>query len=175
MLRNFLPEARVGEIMSEIQGPLMGRHMWENFSALDEQVIANYIKGEHDQTIAAILSKVKPDTAAKVLPLLGNDRMMDVLERMIGIDAMPRDVLQQIEETLQHEFIASATRAAGPDPQQRMADLFNKLDSNLFDKISTTLEMRIPDSFGAIKQKMFTFDDLVRLDVQSLARVMRLA
>ncbi|MFC2970547.1 flagellar motor switch protein FliG [Acidimangrovimonas pyrenivorans] len=173
MLRNFLPDSRVGEIMGEIQGPLVGRNMWENFSALNEQVIANYIKGEHDQTIAAILTKVKPDVAAKVLPLLGHERMLDVIERMIAMDSVPRHVLAQIEETVQHEFMSSARRSSGPDPQQRMADLFNKLDPSLFEKVTEDLETRIPEPFNAIKQKMFTFEDLIRLDANSLARVMR--
>jgi flagellar motor switch protein FliG len=175
MLRNFLPSNRVGEIMGEIQGPLMGRNMWENFSNLEPQVIADCVKGEHDQTVAAILSKVRPDVAARVLPLLGNERMLEVVERMIGIETVPRHALAQIEETLQHEFMTSAARSAGPDPQQRMADLFNKLDRTLFDRMSAVLEERIPEAFNAIKQKMFIFDDLIRLDAQALARVMRQA
>ncbi len=173
MLRNFLPEDRVTEIMGEVQGPMVGRNMWENFSALNEQVIANYLKGEHDQTIATIMTKVKPDMAAKVLPLLGQERMIEVVERMISMDVVPRHVLQQIEDTLQHEFMASATRGSGPDPHQRIADLFNKLDSSQFERLTTGLEQRIPEAFNTIKQKMFTFDDLIRLDVSSLARVMR--
>lgn len=173
LLRNFLPEGRVGEIMGEIQGPLMGRNIWDHFSSLDPQVIAGYIKGEHDQTIAAILTKVKPDTAAKVLPLLGQDRMIDVTERMISIEQVPRHALAQIEETLSQEFLVSASRSAGPDPQQRMADLFNKLDSTLFEGLGEALETRMPEQFGAIKAKMFTFEDLMRLDPQALAQVMR--
>jgi flagellar motor switch protein FliG len=175
MLMNFLPANRVGEIMEDIQGPLLGRNMWDNFSKLDAQVIANAIKDEHDQTVAAILSKVRPEVAAKVLPLLSNDRMMDVIERMIGIETVPRHALQQIEETLQQEFMTSSARSAGPDPTQRMADLFNKLDRSLFDQVTETLDERIPDAFGAIKQKMFIFDDLIKLDQQALARVMRTA
>jgi len=173
MLRGFLPEGRVGEIMGEIQGPLMGRNIWEHFSALDAQVIAGYIKGEHDQTIAAILTKVKPDIAAKVLPLLGQERMIDVTERMISIEQVPRHALAQIEETLQQEFLISASRSSGPDPQQRMADLFNKLDTSLFEGISEELEKRLPLDFIAIKAKMFTFEDLVKLDQTALAQVMR--
>lgn len=173
MLRGFLPDGRVGEIMGEIQGPLLGRNIWDHFSSLDPQVIAGFIKGEHDQTVAAILTKVKPDTAAKVLPLLGQARMVEVTERMIAIDQVPRHALAQIEETLSQEFLTAASRSAAPDTQQRMADLFNKLDSNLFEEVSEELEKRLPEAFGAIKAKMFTFDDLVRLDLGSLAKVMR--
>lgn len=174
MLRGFLPEGRVGEIMGEIQGPLLGRNIWDHFSSLDPQVIAGYIKGEHDQTVAAILTKIKPDMAAKVLPLLGQPRMVEVTERMIAIDQVPRHALAQIEETLQQEFLVSASRSTMPDTQQRMADLFNKLDSSLFEDMSVELEKRLPEAFNAIKAKMFTFEDLMRLDPGSLAKVMRM-
>ncbi|TGD61858.1 flagellar motor switch protein FliG [Tabrizicola sp. WMC-M-20] len=175
MLAGFLPEEKVAEIMREIRGPLVGRNLWENFSALNEQVIANYLKGEHDQTVAAILTRLRAETAARVLPLLGLDRMAAVVERMMALESVPRHVLEQLEETVQQDFLVSAARRTGPDPQQRMADLFNKMDNTVFEGLSERLEQNASEAFGAIKQKMFTFDDLIRLDANSLARVMRAA
>ena len=173
MLMKFLPEGQVQEIMSEVRGPLMGRNMWERFAQLNENIIANYLRGEYPQTVAAILSKVDPEVAARVLPLLPADMMQDVLERMILMEAIPRDVLLEIEETLQREFIASAARASTSDPHQRMADIFNKFDIDLFEDVAAKLDESMPDTFQRIKQKMFTFDDLVRLDPQALSRVIR--
>lgn len=173
MLRGFLPDGQVNEIMNDVRGPRRERGMWDRFSALSETVIANYLKGEHEQTCAAILSNVKPDVAARVLPLLGTEKMEDVVERMIAMDAVPHHMMRQIEETLQQDVMASAAQPTATELQQRMADLFNKLDRDAFDRISPTLEERVPETFAGIKQKMFTFEDLVKLDVQSLAQVMR--
>lgn len=173
MLLSFLDERRVNEIMGEVRGPLMGKNMWERFSALNENVIANYLKGEYPQTVAAILSKVRPELAARVLPLLPKTFMMDVIERMIQMEAVPKDVLHDIEETLQKEFIASAARATSSDPLQKMAEVFNRFDADQFESIAPQLEADLPDSFARIKQMMFTFDDLIRLDPQALSRVMR--
>lgn len=175
MLAGFLPEGKVGDIMRDIRGPLAGRNVWESFSGLNENTIANYLRGEHDQTVAAILTKIRPETAAKVLPLLGPERMIEVTERMLTIESLPRDVLEQLEETLAQEFLVSATTRTGPDSTQRMAELFNKMESTIFEELSIHLEKAVPDTFSAIKQKMFTFDDLARLDLNSLARVMRTA
>lgn len=173
MLRKFLPNEQVNEILKEVRGPLKERDLWERFSALNETVIANYLKGEHAQTAAAILSNVSPEVSAKVLPLMGVERMQEVIERMIGMEAVPHHMMRQIEETLQTDIIAAAAQPTAAERQQRMADLFNRLDRDLFENIAMGLEERLPETFKGIKQKMFTFDDLVKLDVQGLARIMR--
>jgi len=101
MLRAFLPEEQVEVILRDIRGPMKERDLWAKFSAMNEAVIATYLKGEHEQTAAAILSNVDTEVAAKVLPLLGEDMMRDVVERMIRMEAVPHHMMQQIEETLQ--------------------------------------------------------------------------
>ncbi|WP_212522770.1 flagellar motor switch protein FliG [Actibacterium sp. MT2.3-13A] len=173
MLRKFLPDEQVDGILKEVRGPLKERDLWARFSSLNETVIANYLKGEHAQTAAAILSNVDPEVAARVLPLMGIERMQEVVERMIRMEAVPQHMIKQIEETLQSDIIAAAAQPTAAERQQRMADLFNRLDRDLFENMAPVLEERLPDTFRSIKQKMFTFDDLVKLDIQSLARIMR--
>jgi flagellar motor switch protein FliG len=175
ILSRFLDAKRVSEIMSEIRGPVQGRSMWERFSALNENVIANYLKGEYPQTIAAILAKVKPDVAAKVMPLLPEHQLKDVVTRMIQMESVPREVLSEIEDTLQADFLVAASRAQSSDPHERMADIFNRIEHDTLNYLMGELEKDMPDSLTRIKQKMFTFDDLVRLTVNDLSRVIRAA
>lgn len=173
MLKSFLKPEQVDSILKDIRGPLKERDLWARFSSLSEVVIANYLKGEHEQTAAAILSNVRADVAAKVLPLLGQQKMEDVIERMIRMEAVPHHMMQHIEETLQKDIINAAAQPTTAELHARLAELFNKLDSDAFEKISPELEKRVPDAFTLIKQKMFTFDDLMKLDAMSLARIMR--
>lgn len=175
MLAGFLPKDKVSEIMQDIRGPISGRNVWETFATLNEQMIHAYLSGENNQTAAAILSRVKPDVAARVLPLFPRDQMTDIIQRMISLAPLPRYVLDLLEETLEKDFLRAATRRSGPDPHQRIADMFNKLDGNIFDEISDELAASDPQAFAAIKQKMFTFDDLARLDQNSLSRLIRSA
>ncbi|GGE50791.1 flagellar motor switch protein FliG [Primorskyibacter flagellatus] len=173
MLRSFLPSDQVDGILKDIRGPLMEKDLWTRFSSLSENVIANYLRNEHEQTCAAILSNVKNDVAAKVLPLLGQEKMHDVVERMIRMEAVPHHMMKQIEETLQTDIISAPAQPTSGELQQKMADLFNKLDVVSFQQLSEDLEQRIPETFSAIKSKMFTFDDLANLNAMDLARVMR--
>lgn len=175
LLLNFMTEDQVADIMGELKGPASGRNVWEALSTLNEQTIASWLKGEHDQTIAAIMTKVKPDVAARVVPLFGPERMADITTRMIRIDMLPRHVTETLENVVRNELLAAASRKTSHDSKQRMADMFNKMDGAVFDRLSEELEVRAPTDFAAIKQKMFTFDDLIRLDANALQRIIRMA
>ncbi|WP_374434184.1 flagellar motor switch protein FliG [Tabrizicola sp.] len=175
LLLNFMNDDQVAEIMGELKGPASGRNVWEAFSTLNEQTIASWLRGEHDQTVAAILTRVKPDVAARVVPLFGPERMAEIITRMIRIDMLPRHVTETLEHVVRNELLAAASRKTTHDSKQRMADMFNKMDGAVFDRLSEELEQRAPAEFAAIKQKMFTFDDLIRLDASALQRIIRMA
>ncbi|EPX78016.1 flagellar motor switch protein FliG [Salipiger mucosus] len=172
-LKSFLPEDQADRMMGEIRGPVKGKNMWARFSSLNENVIANYLRLENPQTVAAILSQVKADISAKVLPLLPEDMMQDVIERMIRMEAVPQDMLEGIETALETEFLDSAANVSGVDSHERMANIFNKFPPETFEGISGKLDGSMPDELARIKQKMFTFDDLARMDTQNLGRVIR--
>src|SRR3546814_11696854 len=106
MLSRFLPADRVSEIMTEIRGPA-GRTTWEKLSNVNEQVLANYLRAEYPQTVAVVMSRLRPDHAAKVLPLLPAKHLLDVVSRMIQLGTVQREVLGDVESTLHMELMAS--------------------------------------------------------------------
>ncbi|SHI66001.1 flagellar motor switch protein FliG [Palleronia salina] len=173
MLKSFLPEDEVANILKSAGGKPGEGDIWRRFAALNENVIANYLKGEHDQTVAAILNNVDTSVAAKVLPLLGPERMYDVAERMIVLEPLTIQVMRQIEETLKEDIMSEGTSGSASQNQQRMAELFNKLDIAAFEDLSEQLDARIPETFEAIKKRMFVFEDFSRLPATDLALVMR--
>jgi flagellar motor switch protein FliG len=173
LLERFLDSDRVAEIMKDVRGPVRGKNLWERFSSLNESQLASFLKGENPQAAAAILSMTKPETTSKILPLLSEGFRQDVIERLIKMDSVPRDVLEQLEDTLEKEFITPIARTTSNDPIQNMADVFNKLDPEIFLDISKTLDESLPEEFQKIKNRMFTFDDLIRLDLQSVGKILR--
>src|SRR6478735_9352438 len=76
LLQQYLPPERVGGIMDEIRGPA-GRNMWEKLANVQEEVLANYLKNEYPQTVAVVLSKLRPEHAARVLAILPEDLSLD--------------------------------------------------------------------------------------------------
>src|SRR5262245_490524 len=106
LLQQFLPPERVHGIMDEIRGPA-GRNMWEKLSNVQEEVLASYLKNEYPQTIAAVLSKLKSEHAARVLAILPEDMALDVVARMLKMEAVQKEVIERVEQTLRIEFMSN--------------------------------------------------------------------
>ena len=163
---------RVSEIMEEIRGPA-GRTMWDKLGNVNEAVLANYLKNEYPQTVAVVISKIRPDHASRVLSLLPENFSMEVIMRMLRMETVQKEVLDHVERTLRTEFMTNLARTARRDSHELMADIFNNLDRNTENRFLTALEERNRESAERIKQLMFTFDDLARLDGGGVQRLLR--
>jgi flagellar motor switch protein FliG len=172
LLNKVLDKDRVGQIMDEIRGPA-GRTMWEKLTNVNEMVLANYLKNEYPQTVAVVLSKIKSEHSAKVLSLLPEPFAMEVIMRMLRMEAVQKEVLDDVERTLRNEFMSNLARTNRRDAHEMMADIFNYLDRNMEQRFITSLEERNRDSAERIKALMFTFEDLGKLDPGGVQTVLR--
>jgi flagellar motor switch protein FliG len=172
LLTKSLDKDRVKLIMDEIRGPA-GRTMWDKLANVHEQVLANYLKNEYPQTVGVILSKIKSDHASRVLALLPEGFAMEVVMRMLHMEAVQKEVLESVEKTLRTEFMSNLARAARVDSHEMMAEIFNNLDRNTEARFLTALEERNRDSAEKIRKLMFTFEDLIRLDTAGAQTLLR--
>jgi len=172
LLMKTLPKDRVDNIMEEIRGPA-GRTMWDKLGNVNETVLANYLKNEYPQTVAVVLAKIKPDHAARVLSLLPENFAMEVIMRMLRMEAVQKEVLDGVEKTLRTEFMSNLARTARRDAHELMADIFNNLDRNAENRFMSALEERNRESAERIKALMFTFEDLIRIDMAGIQTLLR--
>ncbi len=172
LLTKVLDPDRAQQIMEEIRGP-SGRTMWDKLGNVNEGVLANYLKNEYPQTVAVVLSKIKSMHAARVLSLFPENFAMEVVMRMLRMQTVQKEILDHVEKTLRTEFMTNLARTSRRDSHELMADIFNNFDRNTESRFMSALEERNRDSADRIKQLMFTFEDLSRLDsggVQVLLR-----
>ncbi len=172
LLQQYLPKERVNGIMDEIRGPA-GRNMWEKLSNVQEEVLANYLKNEYPQTIAVVLSKLTAEHAARVLAILPEDLALDVVGRMLKMEAVQKEVIERVEQTLRLEFMSNLSQTRRRDAHEVMAEIFNNFDRQTETRFITALEEENRESAERIKALMFTFDDLVKLDAASAQTLMR--
>ena len=172
LLNKVLTKDRVNTIMEEIRGPA-GRTMWDKLGNVNEVVLANYLKNEYPQTVAVVLSKIKADHAARVLAQLPEGFAMEVVMRMLRMEAVNKDVLDDVERTLRTEFMSNLARTNRRDAHEHNAEIFNNLDRNTENRFITALEERNRNSAERIKSLMFTFEDLSKLDPMAIQTVLR--
>lgn len=172
LLNKVLPKDKVDNIMEEIRGPA-GRTMWDKLTNVNEQVLANYLKNEYPQTVAVILSKIKGEHSARVLALLPESFAMEVVMRMLRMEAVQKEVVDDIERTLRTEFMSNLARTNRRDAHEMMAEIFNSLDRNTESRFLAALEERNRDSAERIRALMFTFEDLGKLDPSGIQSILR--
>jgi flagellar motor switch protein FliG len=172
LLNRIMPGEKVGQIMEEIRGPA-GRTMWDKLSNVNEAVLASYLKNEYPQTVSVVLSKIKSEHAARVLAALPEEFALEVVQRMLRMESVQKDILEKVEQTLRVEFMSNLARTAKRDAHEMMAEIFNNFDRQTENRFLTSLEERSRDSAERIKALMFTFEDLGKLDPGSIQTLLR--
>ena len=114
LLEKVLGKDRVDTIMEEIRGPA-GRTMWDKLANVNEGVLANFLKNEYPQTVAVVLGKIKSDHAARVLGQLPEAFAMEVIMRMLRMESVQKEILDDVERTLRSEFMSNLARTTRRD------------------------------------------------------------
>src|SRR4029077_9075299 len=128
---------------------------------------------EYPQTVAVVLGKLHPEHAARVLAILPEELALDVVNRMLKMESVQKEVIERVEQTLRTEFMSSISQTRRRDPHDVMAEIFNNFDRQTETRFMTALEDDNRESAERIKTLMFTFDDLTRLDAASAQTRMR--
>ncbi|MFN7191840.1 MAG: flagellar motor switch protein FliG, partial [Rhodospirillales bacterium] len=117
LLFKVLDKNRAAEILDEVRGPA-GRTMWDKLGNVNEVLLANFLKNEYPQTVAVILNKIRPDHSARVLSSLPDSFAMEVIMRMLRMESVPKEVLDDVERVLRNEFMSNLAKTSRKDTHE---------------------------------------------------------
>lgn len=127
------------------------------------------VQNEHPQTIALILSYARTDQASAILSELPKEKRVEVVERIANMDRASPEVVKAIEGSLEKKF---ATLASSDSMEvggiTYVAEIMNNVDRATEKYIFDELAARDQKLADLIKQKMFVFEDIVRLDAKDI-------
>ncbi|GJE53845.1 MULTISPECIES: flagellar motor switch protein FliG [Methylobacterium] len=172
LLLKIFPPEQVSSIMAEIKGA-SAKRVWGSLTQIDPDILAAFLRNEYPQTVAVVLSKVRPDYAARVLTILPEEFAIDVLNRMLRMETVQKEALRHIEETLRVEFVSTIAQSTRRDAHELMADVFNAFDRQTETRFLAALDQGNRGSAKRIRELMFTFEDLLKLDAGSVQTLMR--
>ena len=136
--------------------------------------LINFIQNEHPQTIALILSYLKPGQSAEILRSLPPEMQADTARRIALMDRASPDVINQIEK----EFEKRLSTLVSEDYTsiggvESIVEIINQVDRATEKNIMENLEIEDPELAETIKKRMFVFEDIITLDSKSIQRVLR--
>ena len=137
-------------------------------------MISNYIRTEHPQTIALILSYLKnAEQSSAVLRDLPESIQADILYRMAVIESIPPGVISEMNEVLTEEMKTAGSMAASVGGVEPVAEILNSVDKATETRILSSIEETNPDLAEQIRELMFTFEDMALIDAKQMQLVMK--
>jgi len=141
--------------------------IWSKLDTMDPARVNQLLAEEHPQTIALILTNMKPPVAAKVLLTFEKTARSVIINRMLALNAIQPAARKLIEGQLQNRIAEqSKTKNVGA-AQARVASLLNELDKSDLDEVMSDLEASGQTDVASLRSRLFAFEDIVRLDQKS--------
>ena len=142
--------------------------------AADSRELFNAIKTEHPQTIALMTSYFPPEKASEFLNQCPVELRDKIVERLATLQPTPIEVIEQIVKIVSGKLGVKASRSISETGGVKSAaTILNVLEKTMSKTVLTSIEERNPDLSKSIRAKMFTFEDIIKLDSNALQKVMR--
>ncbi len=147
----------------------------EQLEKIDTRVLVGLIKNEHPQTIAVLLSQLSPRKASDVIQWLPENLRFEVVKRIATLENISPQFLRQLIETVTEEIKALGI-SGGIKKQEGVtiaAELMNMLDKETAENLLRKIGEEDPTLEERIREKMFTFEDIRKLDNRAIIEVLK--
>ena len=146
----------------------------ESLKWMDPVSVAELLRNEHPQIVGAILVHLEFDQAAAVLMQLPERLRSEVVLRVATLEGIQPSALKDLNEVL-YKVLAGGDkiRKTSLGGVKTAAEMINLLGGNADVAVLDTIRNYDADLAQKIMDKMFVFDDLVKLDDRSLQLVLR--
>ena len=158
-------------LLEEIQAETSSLEVLDD---VDSRTLASLLQKEHPQTIALVMAHTEVPKASEVIALLPEEVQLEVIYRMARLDAVSSDILQEVEEALLneiHELSGMGSHVAGG--VQLVADILNQMDKSTEGRLLDTLDARDPEMADEIRELMFVFEDLLKVDDRGMQTLLK--
>lgn len=152
----------------------MHSNPFQFFNDADPVQLATSFQNENPQLIALVLAYIKPDKAAQVLNNLTPESQASVAMRIAQMDRTNPEILNEIERIIENKFSSVVSqdfsKAGGVEA---LANILNRTDRSTEKKIMETFEYHDLETAERIRELMFVFEDIIKLEDRSIQRILR--
>ncbi len=167
-IRGLLPSVMQSEQASEVITKLdeaRQRTPFKHLKDVDPKLLANFIKGEHPQTISIIITHLGHEKASQVLGFLPEQLQFEIVSRIASLETVPPDLILEVDEVLEKELTSMGTRGGQQiGGVSVVAEILNHSDRRTGDSILQFLDETDSDMAEKVRKLMFVFEDLLHVN-----------
>lgn len=141
---------------------------------IDLKTLSEFLIDEHPQTIALIVAHLEADKQTQLIKSLPDNLRPEIISRMATLDYIAPEKIDELDEVLKKDL---GVKSSGSRNQfggvPVIAELINNLDKRTMTSLMTRLEDKDPILAVEIKQYIFSFTDLIKIDQRGLQQILR--
>jgi len=174
VLTRAFGEERSGDVARRANGDILAKRPFAMFESLTAEDLANLLTEEHPQIAAVFLAHLDRKKGGEVLTKLEDEARADLVQRVATLDRTPADVVQRVLEVMRKKVKDLGLTTLRSEPKawvKAAASLLNNLgggEKAVLEKI----ESKDAAIATAIREEMFTFDDIQKLDKKSMQKIL---
>jgi flagellar motor switch protein FliG len=173
LLKQFMADDKIEYFLNNLAEPIEQATL-DSLNWLDDEALMSFLKNEHPQTIALIMSYLKPEKAATVLLNIPAKIQHEVMMRLAYLDRISLNVINDLNNVIREELMTSGgSKSNVVGGIERAAEIINHLDHSIEVEILSRIEEKNPNLAEEIKNLMFTFEDLKLIDDRSMQSIMK--
>ncbi|HLU24476.1 MAG TPA: flagellar motor switch protein FliG [Longimicrobiales bacterium] len=174
LLEQVLGPQKAAVVLKRIESQLQDSGGFRTLREADPQQLGSLLRNEHPQTVALILAHLGSAQAAEVIKELPTDLGAEVLYRMARLEKVLPEILEVVERSMGNEAGLAMSRdmssVGGP---AAVAEVLNQVAGPIEAELLSGIAQHSSELCDQIKNLMFVFEDLIKLDDRSLQRVLR--
>jgi flagellar motor switch protein FliG len=140
----------------------------------DARILANVLRGEHPQTIALVLSILSIKKACDLVTYLPEKIHRDVVSRMAYLEKVDKKIIEDVENVLKEQLeTTGAVEGRQIGGVEMVANILNQMDRKLESELLGKIEEEDASLAERIRQLMFTFEDLMKIDDRGMQTLLK--
>ncbi len=172
ILEEAYGEEKAGSVLEKLA--TTRNNPFQFFNDADPSQLATSFQNENPQLIALVLAYLKPEKAAAVINNLPEKMQFEVSTKIAEMDRTNPEILKEVEKIIENKFssvVAQDFSQAGG--VEVLADILNRTERSSEKRIMEYLENQDLEMAERVRELMFVFEDIVKLDDRSVQRILR--
>jgi flagellar motor switch protein FliG len=161
------------KVLDRLSKTMQGTQNFAFLSKIKPQQLADFIMNEHPQTVALILAHMDPSAAAETLYIFPDDLRAEVAMRMAKLGDITPAIIKRVSAVLESKLESLASYKVEVGGPRAVADVFNRLGAKASKATLSQIEQLDQELAASIKEMMFTFEDMVDLDGNSIREILK--